>query len=100
MATVKIKFCPSYMLGRLYMGDAIVAVRTALADRTYTMSESFEVSQTGQNAAEEVFDLTNNPIRQEERERVYGLGRSLSSGDIVDVDGEQWVCLSIGWAKL
>lgn len=54
----------------------------------------------GAQAAEEMFDLTNNPSRQDEREELYGNGRSVSSGDIIRVDGTDYLCCSIGWAKL
>lgn len=54
--------------------------------------------------ANECFDLTNNPGRQEERELVYGTGRSVSVGDIVEVEHprdpektESWLCMSFGW---
>jgi hypothetical protein len=52
------------------------------------------------DAAEEVFDLTNNPSREEERELLYGRHRSVSSGDIVDVDGSKFLCLPVGWLRL
>ena len=54
----------------------------------------------GEDAAEEVFDLTNNPYRQTERENLYGRGRSLSVGDVVNVDGEDFYCAGSGWIKL
>ncbi|HEX8605111.1 MAG TPA: hypothetical protein VF774_20875 [Pseudoduganella sp.] len=38
-----------------------------------------------EDIADELFDLTNNPGRQQEREQKYGRGRSLSVGDIVKV---------------
>lgn len=54
----------------------------------------------GQDLAEEMFDLTNNPSREEERMERYGNGKSLSSGDIVRTEDGDFLCLSIGWAKL
>lgn len=61
----------------------------------------------GEQFAEEMFDLTNNPSRQEERELLYGRGQSLSTGDIVEVEDRNdpeivtdWLCLGIGWFKL
>ena len=54
----------------------------------------------GEAVAEEVFDLTNNPGRQDEREELYGRHRSLSVGDIVNVDGTDWLCCSQGWWRL
>lgn len=45
------------------------------------MSDKLE----GEAIADELFDLTNNPGRQVEREEKYGRGRSLSVGDIVKV---------------
>lgn len=53
-----------------------------------------------EEAAEEMFDLTNNPSRQEERIRTYGNGRSISVGDIVNVDGVDYLCMSAGWEEL
>lgn len=50
--------------------------------------------------AEEVFDLTNNPSRQSEREQLYGRYRSVSVGDIIDVDGREFLCASQGWIEL
>lgn len=47
--------------------------------------------------ADEMFDLTNNPSRQDEREEAYGRGRSLSVGDIVEADGKKLLCCSFGW---
>ncbi len=59
-----------------------------------------EANEEGEAAAEAMFDLTNNPSRQEERLHRYGNGRSVSSGDIVEVDGVNYLCCSIGWVAL
>ena len=56
-----------------------------------------ESTKEGEAAAEEMFDLTNNPSRQLERLMRYGNGRSVSSGDIIEVDGVDYLCCSIGW---
>lgn len=48
---------------------------------------------------EEAFDLTNNPYRQDERMKKYGNGRSVSVGDIVEVEGRCFLCLSMGWEE-
>ena len=53
-----------------------------------------------QEVAEEIFDLTNNPGRQAEREELYGRGRSVSVGDIITVDGVDLLCCSQGWQRL
>jgi len=66
----------------------------------YTVGGTFETPLEGEEAAEEAFDLTNNPSRQEEREEKYGNGRSVSSGDVIEVDGVKFACMSIGWEKL
>lgn len=54
----------------------------------------------GEKAAEEMFDLTNNPGRQEEREERYGRGRSVSVGDIVSSGGNSYLCMSRGWSQI
>lgn len=80
----------------------IPAIRAELNAGELNASKVFEVDGEGEDAAEDAFDLTNNPYRQEERMVKYGNGRSASSGDVVELNGgaEYWVCLSIGWARL
>jgi hypothetical protein len=70
----------------------------------YLVLPPMEVAGEGQAAADEVFDLTNNPSRQDERLERYGNGKSLSVGDIVQVyDGPtpqsniKFLCASFGW---
>jgi hypothetical protein len=69
-------------------------------------SKEVEVSgiYTHAGVAEEMFDLTNNPSRDDERELLYGRGRSVSVGDIVEVESgenvESWLCMSFGWHKV
>jgi len=66
----------------------------------YTKIENLEVPYAGHAGAEWLFDLTNNPSLQEERERVYGRGRSISVGDVVVINGEKILCDSFGWVSL
>lgn len=66
----------------------------------YTTAITLFTDKKGEDAAEEIFDLTNNPSRQDEREQKYGRGRSVSVGDIVVVDGVEYLCASVGWTKL
>lgn len=73
-------------------------VRSRLND--YQQTSFFLAPAQGEDAAEYAFDLTNNPSRQEERERYYGRGRSVSVGDVVSVDGSNWLCDKTGWIKL
>ena len=54
----------------------------------------------GEDGAEEMFDLTNNPSRQEERVQFYGRQRSISVGDIVQVNGRNFLCASFGWKEI
>jgi len=106
MATVKIKFAHPMSIGvnhyRLMGSGAADYVRENLKEGGWynVESELFDVAGDSKDAAEEVFDLTNNPSRQDEREQVYGRGRSLSVGDIVVVGEEQWLCQSFGWAEI
>jgi len=54
----------------------------------------------GEECAEEMFDLTNNPSRQDERIEKYGTLRSVSVGDIVISGKDMFLCMSCGWEKL
>ena len=89
-------------IGRFRGDQQVQFVKEAIARQAYTMAPAgvIKCELTGEEAADEMFNLTNSPWRQEEREKIYGRERSLSVGDIVIVDGEMFACLSIGWAKL
>ena len=83
------------------IGDnATTYAKTALRTANFTTTITLECDEEGAMAAEEMFDLTNNPNRQDERERRYGRLRSISTGDIVRVDGFDYLCLSFGWTLL
>jgi len=99
MAKVTIFHLPINRFGVFFFEKKTLPLIRDFLDK-YTQVCTFETDKSDYDAAEEAFDLTNNPGRQEERERIYGNGRSLSSGDVVDVDGVKYACLSIGWAKL
>jgi predicted RecA/RadA family phage recombinase len=96
MAIVKVKFAPAWRL--MLSEDAFALAKADLAAGKYVdESGLFAVDGDSEDAAEDAFDLTNNPGRQFEREQEYGRGRSISSGDIVVVGEEQWLCMSVGW---
>ena len=100
MAIVKVRFLPVALMGKMYSGDPVKVVVDAFDAGNYTESELFVVNGDSEDAAEEAFDLTNNPYRQDEREEKYGRGRSISVGDVVVVGEEEWVCLPMGWKEL
>jgi hypothetical protein len=100
MSKVQILLAPSRILGEFYFRspDTVSLIREF--HHEYQVAGEFVTQYTGQDAAEEAFDLTNNPCREQEREEVYGRLRSVSVGDIVRVDNKEWVCMSQGWKLL
>jgi len=103
MAKAIIKLYQGMDSGILFGYDSEVTLATArraLAEHNYLVCEAIDTDLTGMDAAEEMFDLTNNPGRQAEREALYGRGPSLSKGDIVEVEGVNYVCCSMGWEVL
>ena len=60
--------------------------------------------ETGENAAEEAFDLTNNPSRYDEKTTLYGDCRSVSVGDVVEVQDhdttQRFLCMTMGWKEI
>lgn len=100
MAKVQILLAPSRILGEFYFRspDTVSLIREF--HHEYQLAAEFATQYTGQAAADEAFDLTNNPGREEEREEKYGRFRSVSVGDIVRVDNKEWVCMSTGWKLL
>lgn len=89
-------------MGMMYRGidKQDETAKDALGQNLYTSTLFGVVPMEGKDAAEEMFDLTNNPGRQDEREERYGRGRSLSTGDIVQVDETLYLCCSFGWKVL
>ena len=70
-----------------------------LADGHYAPGPTFSVdADDAEGAAEEMFDLSNNPSRVTERNVKYGWTyRSISVGDIIVVDGANFFCAPTGW---
>ena len=98
MAQVQVKLVNAELMSNFYFTpDPVVLARKLLAGGLYEDKATLSTYLAGEDAAEELFDLTNNPSRQEERERDYGRGRSISVGDIVCVDGVNFLCASVGW---
>lgn len=102
MAAVTIKLVNEQFMGEFYFRkDQSATARSLLKDGWYHVYGTMGVPDLkGEAAAEEVFDLTNNPSREAERDYLYGSGRSVSVGDIVNVDGDDWLCCSQGWWRL
>ena len=102
MAVATIKQVNGELLGSFYgTKEPVDLARKMLADGYYKVQGTVGIPELeGEAVAEEVFDLTNNPCRQEEREALYGRYRSVSVGDIVNVDGADYLCCSQGWQKI
>ena len=97
MALATILLAPVEEMINFYVGDAAATAKRLVASESYVAQCAINVPMSGEAAAEEMFDLTNNPSRQDEREAKYGRGRSVSVGDIIDVDGTKYLCASCGW---
>jgi len=69
---------------------------------TYRLGGWLNVSgKEGKDVAEEVFDLTNNPEREDEcMKRGWGNGLRVNVGDIIDVDGKKFLCAPMGWIEV
>jgi hypothetical protein len=99
MAVATIKLVNGELLGQFFFNeDTGDLARKLIREGCYEVQGSMGFADLeGEAVAEEVFDLTNNPCRQDEREELYGRFRSVSVGDIVNVDGVDYLCCSVGW---
>lgn len=101
MSNVTIKLVDTSKFADFFFtNNAKDLAKTLMAEGKYTRAGDFFFNQEGEAAAEEAFEMTNNPSRQYEREKYYGRGRSVSVGDIVEVDGVNFLCLGCGWVEL
>ncbi len=99
MSKVIIKLAPTKLLAELYFAENKVKYAKAWLP-LYTQHYPITLTEAGIEAAEEAFDLTNNPSREEDRNRFYGRHRSVSVGDVVEVDGTDYLCDSFGWVAM
>lgn len=110
MAQIRIMQMPEFLkLEMMFIGDRHLPRIRSNLDRFLVLPPmEIEVEATGEGEeltpgellAEEVYDLTNNPGRDDERQERYGNGRSLSSGDVVRTPFGDYLCMSTGWKKL
>jgi hypothetical protein len=102
MSVATVKLVSEQFMAEFYSrGDQVGTARSLQKDGWYRVLGSMGIhSLAGEDVAEEVFDLSNNPSRQAERDLHYGPFRSVSVGDIVNVDGQDYLCASMGWIEL
>jgi hypothetical protein len=103
MAVATVKLVNSDNMFDFYVAkDPAEVARRLLREGAYNIVGDMGVpGLEGEAVAEEVFDLTNNPSRQDERDELYSRRhRSVSVGDIVRVDGVNFLCASVGWVRL
>lgn len=108
MAVVTVKLLPEHLTREFFMtrfNTAFNLVNYANTHKNeYEAVATWATGDSPEEAAEEAFDLTNNPSRQALRDQLYGRHRSVSVGDIVEVvthDGtKEFICDSFGWKEL
>lgn len=100
MSVITVKLAPNDILADFYFGNEPVEIAKFNQGEYKRVAKIVSEEFFGKEAAEEIFDLTNNPERQKERLKTYGNHRSLSLGDIVNVDGTNYLCAKFGWIKM
>lgn len=80
--------------------DVARAVQELTEQGAYRWIGTFETDKDAEYAAEDMFDLSNNPGRDVERSFRWGSNRSLSVGDIVQVNDDCYVCGVVGWVRV
>jgi len=92
---------PDDMIGSFYFRATPQALDVVRVRRSsYRLAGMIPTDLVGEDAAEMVFDISNNPSKESIKESMGWVGRSLSVGDIVVVDGAEFVALPVGWKIL
>lgn len=101
MARVQVKLAPWEIVGAFSRGlePGRDAVRSNLGRYVWLPTIELE-GFTAAEAAEEMFDVSNNPSRIISCRKIYGTSRSVSIGDVVCVDDVDYLCVPLGWEKL
>jgi len=101
MAIAIIRLAPKKLLGEfLVRKEHPQNIALGNIGQYKTMSWVNFPGLSGAAAAEEAFNLTNDPSRESECEARYGLYRSIAVGDIVRVEGVDYLCSLTGWIEL
>jgi len=99
--TAKVLFPPRDLQNIAFLHGSQPKLVAAFHGNRYTVACKLAVgNRVGQAAAEECFDITNNPGRIAERAKKFGNRRSVSVGDIVLIGGDAWLCQPFGWEKV
>lgn len=104
MTMVKVHLCPQNLRREIFITENLPSF---VKDNflKYAETHFFTVPQAGEEAAEEVFDLSQNPSRDEERLSVYRNHRPVCVGDVVeclhrDRSRQFFLCDPIGWTQI
>lgn len=101
VAQVKVKLVREDFMGEFYFQkDPVQLAQQLRKNGSYRTAAEYYTPVEGEAAAEQAFDIANNPSREDERIRIFERQRSVSVGDIVEVDGVPFLCASMGWEQL
>ena len=98
MAKVTVHMIDRNHLSDFYFtSEPVAKAKEYLESGLYTAMGPVDRPFQGEEAAEDMFDMSNNPYRQTVRNEYFGRMRSLSVGDIVEVDGTKYLCRPAEW---
>lgn len=101
VAHVVVKLVNEDFMGEFYFQkDPVSLAQTLRKNGSYRIAAEYYTPVEGEAAAEQAFDIANNPSRGDERVRMFERQRSVSVGDVVEVDGVPFLCASMGWEQL
>ena len=100
MAIAVVHLLPSLDMYNADPADEVSQAKLYFNSGKYTRGSTIATFVHGEDAAEEVYDLANNPSRINERRYQYGTGRSVSVGDIVEVGNDKFLCCTTGWKNI
>lgn len=101
VAQVIVKLVNEDFMGEFYFQkDPVSLAQQLRKEGRYRTAAEYYTPVEGEAAAEQAFDIANNPSREDERVRIFERQRSVSVGDIVEVDGVPFLCASMGWEQL
>lgn len=73
-------------------------VKDILGD--YELNAIFYMEGDDEELCEMAFDLSNNPAREAQRSWFFGNQRSVSVGDVVQINDRFYLCDRIGWTLM
>lgn len=101
MASIKVyQFPRELQTIVMYARDGALNFARENFDKYRTVFECEHEGESGQLAAEAMFELFSSPSEESDKFRAATGAKMMAVGDVVEVDGKKFVCMPCSWREM